>query len=222
MARLQTIVEGLTICTVADSLAFPPVAGQLGVVPATWQDARGFVKEFDLEIWAAATANLTAAELFGAVLHPLVVVDDTFTGEADDDLLTATAHGLLTGDGPLFVSNVGGALPAPLVAGTPYYAIKSTNDAIKLATSRENALAGTAIDLTTDGTGTHTLADSADTKRAHWHSHGLLGAAGAIALLVDKGYTSLRQKHRPGVIAYALVATGPTDVSCRAVPVQEI
>lgn len=48
-------------------------------------------------------------------------------------------------------------LPSPLVAGTKYYAINNSSTTIKVASSLPNAQAGTAIDLTTQGTGTHTL-----------------------------------------------------------------
>lgn len=50
-----------------------------------------------------------------------------------------------------------GALPAELVAGTDYYAIKLSDTTIKVATSYANAVAGTAIDLSTDGSGVNTL-----------------------------------------------------------------
>jgi microcystin-dependent protein len=55
------------------------------------------------------------------------------------------------------VSNAGGALPLPLVANTPYYVINLSGTTLKLALSVDLAQAGTAIDLTTDGTGTNTL-----------------------------------------------------------------
>lgn len=58
----------------------------------------------------------------------------------------------VTGDQVQFKVGPGGTLPAPLVAGTTYYVIKLTASTIKLATSLANALAGTAIDITTAGT----------------------------------------------------------------------
>lgn len=57
-----------------------------------------------------------------------------------------------------------GTMPDPLVVGTSYYAIRISSQLIKIATSKANALAGTAIDLTTQGTGTHTLTLSI----GHW------------------------------------------------------
>ncbi len=64
--------------------------------------------------------------------------------------ITITAHGFLTGLGVVPTATAG-TLPAPLVSGTTYYVIKVDADTIKLATSVVNALAGTAVDLTTVG-----------------------------------------------------------------------
>jgi len=60
-----------------------------------------------------------------------------------------------TGDG-IRVSSTA-SLPAPLVAGTTYYAIKVTDTTYQLATTIADAFAGVAIDLTSVGTGQHTL-----------------------------------------------------------------
>ena len=54
-----------------------------------------------------------------------------------------------------------GTLPGGLVSGTRYYAINVNATTIKVATSVDNANAGTAIDLTSQGSGTHTV-DSDD------------------------------------------------------------
>ncbi len=51
-----------------------------------------------------------------------------------------------------------GTVPAGLTGGTTYYAIKISATQIKVATTLANAQAGTAIDLTSQGTGTHTVA----------------------------------------------------------------
>lgn len=48
-------------------------------------------------------------------------------------------------------------LPDPLVVDTVYYAIRTSANHIKVAATAANAKAGTAIDLTDAGTGTHTL-----------------------------------------------------------------
>lgn len=95
----------------------------------------------------------------------LSVPSFVFTASSVTDKLTATDHGLLTGDGPVQVSNSGGALPTGLAAVTNYWAIVVDTNNVKLATSFTNAIAGIAIDLTTNGTGTQTLACTASTVR---------------------------------------------------------
>lgn len=77
------------------------------------------------------------------------------------DTLTATAHGLVTGD-RFRLRNVGGALPAatPSLAGvTDYFAVRVDANNIKVATSSANALAGTpvVVDITGSGSGTTTI-----------------------------------------------------------------
>ena len=47
--------------------------------------------------------------------------------------------------------------PVPLVSGTEYYVIRVSTDVISLALTLNNALAGTVIDLTSQGTGNHIL-----------------------------------------------------------------
>ncbi len=122
--------------------------------------------------------------LFGA-LTPLVVADFTFTAEADDDLITKTAHGLLTGDGPIRVANAGGGLPGALVAATDYWVIRNNANTFKLATSLNNALAGVAINISSDGTGTQTLSDTASTKRVQTIAEYDTRAANEGALTAD-------------------------------------
>jgi hypothetical protein len=51
--------------------------------------------------------------------------------------------------------NSGGALPTGLVAGTDYYTIRVSATTSRYATSRTNAIAGTAIAFTNAGTGTN-------------------------------------------------------------------
>jgi hypothetical protein len=95
-------------------------------------------------------------------LTALVVADFVFTA-ADTNICTKVAHGLATGDGPVRVSNAGGALPAGLAAATDYWVIRLDADTFSLATTLTLALIGTAVDITDAGTGTQTLSDTADT-----------------------------------------------------------
>jgi hypothetical protein len=79
---------------------------------------------------------------------------DALTGiaaTASTDTLTKVAHGLVTGQ--LLQDFTFGSGFAGLTSGNDYFVIKITADTFKLATTRANAEAGTAIDITTDGTG---------------------------------------------------------------------
>lgn len=83
----------------------------------------------------------------------------TFTADASTDVLTSTGT---LGFANLFpytrvqVSTTT-TLPGGLSAATDYYVISVSDTTIKLATSYANAVAGTAINITDAGTGTHTL-----------------------------------------------------------------
>lgn len=57
-----------------------------------------------------------------------------------------------------------GTLPAPLAPATQYFIIYDRDDRIKLATSLSNAQNSVAIDITTVGTGTHTLTRTSERR----------------------------------------------------------
>lgn len=80
---------------------------------------------------------------------------DITIGDVDisTDTITVTID-IPTGTEIIFSST--DTLPAPLVAGTTYYTIRVDGTHIKVATTLINANAGTAIDLTDVGSGTHT------------------------------------------------------------------
>ena len=71
------------------------------------------------------------------------------------NIITETAHQYVTGLKGQFTTTT--TLPAGLSLATDYYLIVVTADTYKVATSAANATAGTAIDITDDGTGTHTF-----------------------------------------------------------------
>lgn len=66
---------------------------------------------------------------------------------ASSNALESEGHGLLDGAEVTLRAEVGGSLPAPLVAGTTYYAIAVSPSRFELAATS----GGSAIDLTTDG-----------------------------------------------------------------------
>lgn len=200
----------ITIASAQTALPFPPSSVSttltVGLAPSDW--AGGRVREFDLEVWAASAITATAAELYAGLLHAVVVADDAVESvNTTTDALTLTAHAYFSGSGP-FRLTTSGTLPAGLALATDYYVIVVDANTIKLATTRDNALIGTAVDITDSGSGTHTIEDTADTKRVYWHSMGLLGplADGAITLTSQKAYTE-RFKAHPRAEAYAISAT---------------
>lgn len=107
--------------------------------------------------------NAVVGKNYTATYLPLVFADATFTADNATNRLTVTGHGLTTGDGPLQASNSGGALPTGISALTDYWVIVVDANTIQIATSLANAIAGTAVDFSTNGTGTHTLSDTAST-----------------------------------------------------------
>jgi hypothetical protein len=79
----------------------------------------------------------------------------TFTADASTDQLTLNANTYIgLGDGVQVSSS--GVLPGGLSAAVTYYFIPTGDATGKLATSVANALAGTAIDISDAGSGTHT------------------------------------------------------------------
>ena len=85
---------------------------------------------------------------------------DTFTADASTDVITWTSttnipSNILTGTRVRLTTTT--TLPGGLATATDYYVIKVSDSTCKLATSYANAIAGTAINITDAGTGTHTM-----------------------------------------------------------------
>lgn len=78
------------------------------------------------------------------------------TDFATDDRVDLTAHGMQTADGP-FQFTTTTTLPAGLSVATDYWAIRVSDNEFEVATSIANAIAGTQVDITDNGTGTHTI-----------------------------------------------------------------
>lgn len=79
----------------------------------------------------------------------------TFTADAGTDVITHSNINLFPYTRVQVSTTT--TLPAGLAAATDYYVIKVTDTTAKLATSYANAVAGTAINITDAGTGTHTI-----------------------------------------------------------------
>jgi hypothetical protein len=85
---------------------------------------------------------------------------DTFTADASTDTCTysSTANypsNILTGTRVRLTTTT--TLPAPLATATDYYVVRVTDSTFKLSTTYANAIAGTVINITDAGTGTHTI-----------------------------------------------------------------
>ncbi len=99
------------------------------------------------------TTNVFAGEVKNGAA---ALADAVFTAEADTELCTSVAHGMLTGAGPYRITT-DGAVPTGLAVQTNYWIIRVSADTFQLASSLANALAGTAVAFSTDGTPTNTL-----------------------------------------------------------------
>lgn len=110
---------------------------------------------------------------------------DTFSADAGTDIMTYTSttsipSNILVGTRVRLTTTT--TLPAPLALATDYYVIKVSDTTFKLATSYANAIAGTAIDITTTGTGTHTIS---------WLLPRYTNGAGVQAIIFNPNSTAL-------------------------------
>ena len=96
-----------------------------------------------------AIVNITA---LGTGTHTLTVASVDFTTE----IITIPSHGFTTGE-LVSYDSAGQTALGGLNSGSPYYVIAKTGDEIQLATTYDNAVLGTAINLTTAGVGKHRL-----------------------------------------------------------------
>jgi len=105
----------------------------------------------------ASSATRTYATLSQLKQYLAVRNSDTFTASASTDLLTVTKSRITWTMGDAVMVSTSGTLPSPLAASTVYYVIAVADLTMQLATSSANAAAGTEIDITTAGSGTHTI-----------------------------------------------------------------
>lgn len=102
----------------------------------------------------------------------------TFTADSTTDILTLSISNANFATGVPVTFQTTGTLPSPIVIGPPqtYYVIRigtaATNPGtIQLATSYENAIAGIAIDLTTNGAPTNTIKVAGQVQLGQITSH---------------------------------------------------
>lgn len=128
----------------AVSAAATVVPGQLALV-----DVIGFYRVTSV---TTATAQATT--------NTITTRGATFTVDTSTDIGTYTSttqlpSNLITGTRVRVSTTT--TLPAPLAAATDYYLTQLSDSTFKLSTSYANLVAGTYIDFTTTGTGTHTI-----------------------------------------------------------------
>lgn len=163
--------------------------------------------------------NAVVGKNFTAAFAACTVEDFTFT--AAGAVMTAAAHGMQTGDGPVRLTTSAADLPLNLLTGTDYWIIRLDANTFSLATSLALALAGTAVTADDAGTGTHTVDITASTKRPSDPFTVTGDAAGDwFSLEVDRDDLSLSLTHAdPGIATdLAAIALADPDWYCLLTP----
>lgn len=174
------------------------VSAAATVVPGTLilVDVIGFYRKTSVTTTSAqATTNALAQS-------------DTFTADAGTDICTYTSvvnipSNILVGTRVRLTTTT--TLPAGLALATDYYVIKLSDTTFSLATSYANAIAGTAINITDAGTGTHTIS---------WLLPRYTNGAGVNAIFFNSNATALGA----GTPNLALGYTNSAQVASRATP----
>lgn len=172
-------------------LAGSCVSAAATVVPATviLVDVVGFYRKTPITTTTADATTNTLSQ------------SDTFSADAGTDVITWTStanipSNLLTGTRMRLTTTT--TLPAGLALATDYYYIRVSDTTGKLATSYANAIAGTQINITDAGTGTHTSSwllprytNGAGVQAFFFNSNST--ALGAATPNLDLGYTNSAQ-----------------------------
>lgn len=146
---------------------------------------------------AAGTGTISEAVAFGSVSTG----SDNFTVASNDKKW-------ITGQ-PVVLTTTGG-LPAGLALATTYYLVRSSATLIQFASSLANAQNGTVIDLTTQGTGTHTVTGTL-TARTHGELLGMEDHPMTITQLLAHNHTDTGHAHT------AAIRNAPAGASTTAV-----
>ena len=133
---------------------------------------------------------------------------DTFTADAGSDLCTWTStanipSNILTGTRVRLTTTT--TLPGGLATATDYYVIRMSDTTFELATSYANAVAGTQINITDAGTGTHTVT---------WLLPRYTNGAGLNAIIFNPAATALGAATPNLSLGY----TNSSQVASRATP----
>lgn len=126
-------------------------------LPGDWRGYKLYADYGDgyvyLNVFGDIAATIgTADTILGTVSDPAFFdAAKTFTADSGTDFLSFAD--VPPNGSSVRVSNSGGALPAPLVAGTTYFIVSKTGNTAKLSLTS----GGSAINLTTNGTGTNSI-----------------------------------------------------------------
>jgi hypothetical protein len=164
-----------------------------------------------------STTIAAAAMTINGMVEDALTLSGTVTFTHGTEIVNLASHGMRTGAGPFYFT---GTVPAELSTSTAYYAIYDASGTFKVATSRANAFAGTAVSFTDNGTGTITVASTPSATNPTWMQYKLMGKAGdgAIALILHKGYV-MQFEHCPRFTAYSVsgtLDTGNVTIKFRA------
>jgi len=144
------------------SLLLVLMAGLL--VPAINAQMFDVLNRTSPDIAYSQASTLTKQNATNFALEAVVTVTTpaatTFTATPGTDVVTGTVFSQAA-SGLVVRLTTTTTLPAGLATSTDYYVIKMADGTNKLASSLQNALAGTPIDITDAGTGTHTATPTA-------------------------------------------------------------
>lgn len=151
-----TATAGIQIVTaiLVDQEAVP-APGDMGNiflhVTRVWQQLPGPILTHQEDDRETQTPTVIRVQQVVKPALPLTKLVGTFTVVAATDVFTMTGHGLVNGMSVQVSSTT--TLPAPLAVTTNYWVIAATADTFKLAATS----GGSAINITTTGTGLHSL-----------------------------------------------------------------
>jgi hypothetical protein len=140
-------------------------SAQSGVLTTITLDSVRYIKSgMALDIYDAGTETklyditVTAVDksLNKITFVPYALTFATSAVNTTSEEITLSSAALFPTGTPVVITSTT-TVPAGLTSGTTYYSIYVNATTIKLATSAANATAGTAINITSQGTGTHTI-----------------------------------------------------------------
>lgn len=166
----------------------------------------------DGSVIVGSAANVpTAVDADTGSASKIIARTGSFTAtisNASPGVVTKTSHGLLDGD--LVVLSTTGALPAGLSVATAYYVVNKTANTFELSAT----YAGTSINTTDAGSGTHTVSYAGLAYRPLSISNLDVAASAAIALSKLAALTSARLiVGSAGNVPAAVDVTGDVTIS---------